>query len=116
MWKAYILEQFQPTKSIIRATTQEKEIPILRNVNKIFKIFKHSHKMPRFHAFQYGNNTHFSCCHHTQIFAPFSTAASYAIIIIIFFVHCLRFALHQNPKLLISNLLYKHPKSFKICL
>jgi len=77
----------------------------------IFKIFKHSHEMPSFHAFQYANNTHFSYCHYIQIFAPFAIVAFYVIIIIIFLVHFLHFALHQNPKLLISNLFYKHPKS-----
>jgi hypothetical protein len=39
MWKAYILERFQPTQSIIRTTTLEKEIPIpiLRNENNFFQ-------------------------------------------------------------------------------
>ncbi len=39
MWKAYILEWFQPTQSIIKATTLEKEIPIpiLKNVNIFFQ-------------------------------------------------------------------------------
>lgn len=93
----------QKPQSVVRAATlQKKPSTNTKSGKQISSRYSStSHKMPGFRAFRYDIGT-FGCCCNTPLPTPSSSVTSSAVVVV-FAVPFWHFALHWNPKVLVST-------------